>query len=88
MLRCKEVTHLLASDGLDDAPWTKRLAVRFHLMMCRHCHRYAAQLRAIGSATQKILGPQGESADPETIERLEKAILDKCPDGDQGSPPQ
>ena len=82
MLRCKEVTNLLASDGLEEATWKKRLSVRFHLMMCRHCHRYSAQLRAIGSAAKEALGPRGGAHDPETIERLEKKILDKNTDGD------
>jgi hypothetical protein len=37
MLKCKEIAGMLASDGLETAPWTRRLAVRLHLAMCRHC---------------------------------------------------
>ena len=80
MLKCKEVAGILASDGLDEAPWTRRLSVRFHLMMCRHCRRYAAQLSAIAAAARRILGPHGESEDPEVLERLKKTILGKKPD--------
>ena len=84
---------------MGEAPWTTRLSVRLHLMMCRHCRRYAAQLREIGAvarkilgryaaqlsaiaaAARRILGPHGEPEDPETLQRLEKAILEKKPDG-------
>ena len=86
MLKCKEVAGILSSDGLDEAPWTRRLSVRFHLTMCRHCRCYAAQLRAIGAAANRILGRRGDTGDPEVLQRLEKAILEKRPDGAQGPP--
>jgi hypothetical protein len=81
MLDCKEVAGILASDGLEEAAWTRRLAVRFHLMMCRHCRRYAAQLRAIGVAASRIFGPRGKTGDPDVLRRLERTILGKQPDG-------
>ncbi len=87
MQNCKEVAAILASDGLEEAAWTRRLSVRFHLMMCRHCRRYASQLRAIGAAASRILGPRGETGDPEALQRLEKTILVKSPDGEQNPPP-
>ncbi len=86
MPNCKEVAGILASDGLDGAPWTRRLSVRFHLMMCRHCRRYAAQLRAIGAAAGRVLRPRGKTGGPEVLERLKKAILEKIPNGEQGPP--
>ncbi len=36
----------------EKAGWRERLAVRFHLLRCRHCRRYMAQLRAIGAAAE------------------------------------
>ncbi len=86
MQNCKEVAGILASDGLEEAAWTRRLSVRFHLMMCRHCRRYASQLRAIGAGAGWILGPRGETGDPEALQRLEKTILEKSPDGEQNPP--
>ena len=77
MVTCKEVARALASDELEDAPWTRRLAVRFHLLMCRHCRRYRAQLQAIGAMEREMFG--GQSGEEETLERLRKSILDKVP---------
>ncbi len=76
MLSCKEVTRLLAGDELERASWARRLAVRLHLRMCWHCRRYAAQLRAIGRAARSLWGAHPKKAeDPETLKRLEEAIL-------------
>ncbi len=41
----------------EKAGWRERLAVRFHLLRCRHCRRYRAQLRAIGAAARNLWGP-------------------------------
>ena len=76
MLSCKEVTRKIASDELVEAGWRERLAVRFHLLRCRHCRRYMAQLRAIGAAARNLWGPRSE--DLPTLERLEREILDRC----------
>ena len=44
MRSCKEITTLV-SESLDRRlPFGERLAVRFHLMMCRFCSRYRKQL--------------------------------------------
>lgn len=73
MLRCKEVARRIASDEFAEAVWTERLAVRLHLFMCRHCRRYAAQLRAIGVAARKIWGPGSQ----DTPAQLERQILER-----------
>jgi predicted anti-sigma-YlaC factor YlaD len=54
MLTCKEVTTMIATDDLSRRPWHDRLGVRFHLMMCRHCRRYKAQLAAIADAVRDL----------------------------------
>ncbi len=41
----------------EKAGWRERLAVRFHLLRCRHCRRYMAQLRAIGAPARNLWGP-------------------------------
>ena len=41
--------------------------------MCRHCRRYAAQIRAIGTAVRSLVRAQGEN--PKTLERIKKTIL-------------
>lgn len=54
MLRCNEVTRLCASEDIRDAPWRTRVAVRIHLMMCRHCRRYVRELARIGEAVRAL----------------------------------
>jgi len=94
MLRCKEVVHLVASAELAQAGWMKRLSVRIHLAMCRHCRRYAAQLRRIGRAAREIWGVDGD--EEESIRRIQTAITERLGGsgssssggaGDRGDPP-
>ena len=41
--------------------------------MCTHCRRYAAQIRAIGTAARSLFREHGE--DPKVLERLRETIL-------------
>ena len=54
MATCKEVAVTLGRDAWPDEPLWRRLALRLHLWMCPHCRRYAAQIRAIGSAARSL----------------------------------
>ena len=78
MLNCKEVTRLIASDELADAVWLNRALVRLHLLMCRHCRRYAAQLRAIGAAARDRW--DSGVADRAAFEQLQSSLLERCHD--------
>ncbi len=79
MLKCKEVARLVATDELSGAGWRRRSVIRLHLLICRHCRRYAKQLRAIGQSARKHLG--FEAGEPAATRRLERAILLGFPDG-------
>jgi len=75
MLRCKQVSAIVAGESLADAgPWV-RLKVRLHIIMCRHCARYANQLRAIGATARERLQPPEERSD---FEDLQKRILESA----------
>ena len=78
MPNCKEVAHLIASDELADAVWLNRALVGLHLMMCRHCRGYAAQLRAIGAAARHQW--DSEAVDRASFEKLQSSILERCLD--------
>ncbi len=71
---CRDITQKFSSDEFREASLWKRLTVRFHLLMCRNCRRYAAQLRTIGEIARHLWGPHSE--DPSTLERLEREILE------------
>lgn len=79
MLTCQEVSRSIASDELPTAGWRRRLSIKFHLLMCRHCRRYFRQIEAIGSATRGAIGR--DRLDPAVRERLRSSILDRLLSG-------
>ncbi len=78
MLNCKEVARLIAGEELADAVWLDRALVGLHLMMCRDCKGYAAQLRAIGAAARDR--SDSDVADRASFEKLQSSILERCLD--------
>jgi len=81
MITCKEVSQTVASDPLAAAGWRRRLAVRIHLLRCRHCRRYADQMRAIGDIARRQF--RAKATDPGAHERLRQSILDRLPTADE-----
>ncbi len=75
MLTCKDVATTIGRDEWRAAPRGRRVALRLHLLMCRHCRRYAAQIRALGTAARSLLRAHGE--DPTVLERLHETILSR-----------
>lgn len=75
MLNCKEVTTAIASESFSTLAWHKRLSPRMHLVMCRHCRRYAAQLRSIAKGARQLFEAERQSTDA-----LQKLILDSLRD--------
>ncbi len=73
MRTCKEVATVIGQDDVRTVPWWRGLALRLHLLMCPHCRRYAAQIRAIGTAARRLFREHAE--DPQTLERLQETIL-------------
>jgi anti-sigma factor ChrR (cupin superfamily) len=69
MMTCKEVSTAVASEDLARLSWGRRIGIHLHLLMCRHCRRYAAQLAAIGNAARRLY-----RAEPPT-KSLEESIL-------------
>lgn len=86
MLTCKQVARTIAADELATAGWRRRLSVRLHLVMCRHCRRYARQLRAIGGAARRLF--DSGLREPGSRERLRRSILDRVapPEDDARTP--
>ena len=73
MLTCKEVSTSISSDRLERSGWWHRLEVRMHLLICRYCRRYAAQIRTVNAATRGLL--ESTASDCESVEKLEGSIL-------------
>lgn len=79
MISCREVARLVLSDEIHELSGGRRLQVRVHLLMCRHCRRLLRQLETIRehasawwSRLQHQVGP-GEPPDLEAkiLTRLE-----------------
>lgn len=55
MLSCKEAAALI-SESLDrKLPLGQRMALRLHLLMCRFCSRYRAQLLTLRAAIRRYM---------------------------------
>ncbi len=86
MQSCRDVAYLIASDGLERAGWLTRLLVRLHLLYCRRCRRYAADLDTIGRVSRETWNIA--SVDPQTVQRLESAIMDRAFGNSGDRPPE
>jgi predicted anti-sigma-YlaC factor YlaD len=82
MLTCKEVARLLSTDTAVEGTQSDRLRVKLHLLLCKHCRGYAAQLRAVGAAGHGL--KDDCTGEPEALDRLEEAILQQI-EGSGGS---
>jgi anti-sigma factor RsiW len=71
MYRCSEVVRLISSDEYLTAGPLKKLGIRLHLAMCRHCTRYVRQLRALAAAVREA----GSTISPSEAERAKAQIL-------------
>ncbi|MCA1733533.1 MAG: hypothetical protein LC732_08015 [Acidobacteria bacterium] len=66
MLTCREVADALARAPAERWGVWRRMAIRLHLLMCGDCHRYAAQIDAVGHAVRDLCSeekPPGELAE-------------------------
>ena len=50
MLNCREVADDADRLLADDLPWRRRIAIRSHLLVCRHCRLYVRQLKVLMGA--------------------------------------
>ncbi len=56
MLSCREAARLV-SEGLDHKlPWTRRLSLRTHLMMCGACSLFRRQVEGLDRLARRRFG--------------------------------
>ena len=72
MLSCKEVARILGSG--EPLSFKKKLTLKLHLAMCRHCKAYSQQLKAIKEGFVRLFREK-TAIRPETIAELESQIL-------------
>ncbi len=74
MRSCREIIKIV--DHQEDLSFFQRLEVMLHLMMCRHCYRFAKHLKIIkrgyGAFIKKKLDNEKNN-----ISQIEKKIISK-----------
>lgn len=80
MLPCKDIVRILSSQdsSADELSWMKRAELRMHLLMCKHCSRYASQLKMMKHGFKKLFS-RITQVDQGNIKRLEDDIIEKLP---------
>ncbi len=76
MVNCRDVARSLASGQQTDAGRRRSLAIRLHLLWCRHCRRYASQLALLVRVTKKSMqhGPEDLELKKSLQKTLQEAV--------------
>jgi hypothetical protein len=54
MRHCKQIVDLVSQQMESKLPWSIRMEVKMHLLMCKNCHRYAKQLNFMQSELNQL----------------------------------
>ncbi|WP_292838906.1 zf-HC2 domain-containing protein [Methylotenera sp.] len=54
MLNCKQASQLISQSLENPLSSSKRIKLKFHLLLCAACTRFRQQLRLINNATKRI----------------------------------
>jgi anti-sigma factor RsiW len=83
LLVCRDVTEL-TTDYLEGAlPRARRLAMSFHLAICRMCRRHLRQVRATVRLLRRVPAPAPSPATEDAV----MASLAHPPEPEAGPPP-
>jgi anti-sigma factor RsiW len=75
-MNCVDFEKLIALDVEGDSPKQEAGRVAAHLETCRHCHEFAAKLKA----SQALLKELGQDApDEATLQEVRRGILNRLP---------
>lgn len=78
MRPCKEIVEFLSSqsESSRNLPWAKRVEVRMHLLMCKHCSRYATHLKMMREGFGRLF-TNITAVNKSEIDELEDKVLEK-----------
>ena len=86
MFNCRQIARLVSESMDRKLPPGRRLGVRFHLLMCRHCARFSKQLhlirRLIRSRDSTDANYSSTTMDARAKERLRRLIDKKSETND------
>ncbi len=72
MLKCRDLVaeaDLLLAGELS---WQRRLAIRIHLLMCRHCRRFMRQFKLLLSAIPAMHKPASEAEVEQVMQHIQQ----------------
>lgn len=88
MLSCRQATRLISQSLDEPLPFRRRMALKFHLFMCRFCSRYQKQMILIREAMRSMAedeqsgiafgfpGAMEVSLGPEAAARIKRSLKD------------
>ena len=79
MMNCKEISRKVASSEMDQVSWMKRLSLKLHHLLCRHCRNYSHQISNVGQMAREWAG---EISNPEEVERVKEEVLERVKNGE------
>jgi len=87
MLSCKEATRLVSEELDRELPLWQRLSLRFHVVMCRGCSRFARQITALNRVVADHYGdgPTAEVSEhlpPDAVQRIKSSLRQATPRAD------
>lgn len=66
---------MVAADEVRSAGFTRRVAVRLHLMMCNNCRRFAREVDVLGRVLRSLpLEELGHGDDTDAVERVMRRL--------------
>jgi anti-sigma factor ChrR (cupin superfamily) len=77
MLTCREVTSKATEYTEGALPWTTRLQIRLHLMMCWMCRRYLEQLELTTRALRHLAGGDAPTETPAPLREAFRQWTDR-----------
>jgi hypothetical protein len=73
MLACKEIVEIVSSNK--KLPLLKKAELKFHLIMCKHCHAYVEQLKIMNVQYKKVF-KKLTNVDAEHVQKLEDKVVE------------
>ncbi|MGA7800479.1 MAG: hypothetical protein WCC36_06680 [Gammaproteobacteria bacterium] len=71
MRKCRDVASPLSEGWERSLPWSSRIGVRFHLLLCGSCRQYARQLRWLSRTYRELTAKaRGATLTAEVRERI------------------
>lgn len=73
MISCRAVVEILSSQ--QELSFMKKMELKLHLLMCRHCGSYFSQLKVLNSQLKKFFGEVSKT-DTKRVEKIENTVLE------------